>query len=130
MSVKEVHATYEVFGFKVIAIIGDLNTFLDTGGKLPPTVQERFIEELGNYAAITHSPVQGEEFSEIYIHVSSESNLGAMAHESVHAIHYMLSHIGGLPSFDNDEVEAHLIGHLMTVLTEACNTTPEEEKND
>lgn len=43
----------------------------------------------------------------------SEDNLAGFAHEAVHAASFIQSHMGVLPHWDNDELTAYIVEHLM-----------------
>lgn len=51
----------------------------------------------------------------IYLNKSmSAQNIGTIAHEASHAIHFVFDFVGIKPSFKNDENEAYYIGWLVT----------------
>lgn len=54
----------------------------------------------------------GVEVQHIYIGVFN-GEPGTLAHEAVHSANYMLDRAGVKMSFENDEAQAYLVGHIV-----------------
>lgn len=55
----------------------------------------------------------GREGAEVLI-VLTEQDLGLVAHECVHAATYIQEHMHTVPSWQNDELTAYIVGYLVS----------------
>lgn len=55
-----------------------------------------------------------DNLATVCIWVKDKKDYSALAHECVHAANFTLDNRGVLPSFENDEVQAYLVGLLVT----------------
>jgi hypothetical protein len=64
----------------------------------------------------------GVDVQHIYIAVFN-GEPGTLSHEAVHAANYMLDRAGVKISFENDEAQAYLVGHIVDQCTPALIAT-------
>lgn len=57
-------------------------------------------------------------------------DMGHLAHEAVHAVNMIFSVIGHEPTAENDEVQAYMVGHIVSEVCNADAHTPVPERSE
>lgn len=106
---KQAVIRFPLFLSEVVVVCGNLE---EVGKQLPPAHLELALAEEGTYEAITFPPIFKGGCYVTYIYTTTAAP-AVLAHEATHAAHYILEHIGSVPSYIDDEVDAHMIQYIV-----------------